>query len=799
MPPTNQSTPKASPKKERKRKALHPEQSRSISPPPDGAKSSPPSEKKQLDSHGEPRKVAELPRRSPDPTTSSTLRALQDFFETRMRTLEKGKGHTTSANSRTPGVFDRHLGEHLRLKRVVRIPAIADDLRAVADNAVQTFPADQLPLPHGSFPTTRRMRILRDFINRTVIQKELEIQKIYSGIAATCANVAATLAYPDPKGTWATTLLRWTDSPLETNAEGPPANQGQPDGFLNLDDITYTYTPRSIKKGKKEKEEKLPTSVRHLISHYGMKVLVLGEFKNLNFCDRDHLLHVVEQFCHGEFPWAGCLDGVKCCHKPSRVHYVGWDAEDHPCQSMRNARKQQKESEDKAIPCVDDEARNILQQAWASAVRYDATFIIIHAGNAEIIAIRDRKTQTFYLSDLINVDSCHNYLQMHVGLYIAAIRDAEERARMRSTQKEGPSWTPSKNDDGALDLTKKLDHEETKAELLNAASLRRYLRIIPKGNAFYHPFTRDLYRRIDSPDDIVLSRTPSPSQAPSPSPSFESSSEISDTLDKSTGSSNSGEISDTFDQSTGSSNSAETDNSMERYDATVIGLTEKTRFELHANLSDLSFFGQRTCRAALRFQDVKTHRSFLLSHFPIFVVKNASENTDIESLLEEYRVIEALRQKNVRHIPKTNWLFHCPNPNDPYKHFVALVLEDMGTSLAETMKSFKRGEGKRMKIQEAVSSQDAEEYEAILKSWHRAGYVHGNLSYKRLMIKVDTPGSSTKTLAIVGFRHAECVENLDSAARQASFDEDNRKLRRLVKFDATKSSTDNIGRIAETP
>ena len=71
---------------------------------------------------------------------------------------------------------------------------------------------------------------------------------------------------------------------------------------------------------------------------------------------------------------------------------------------------------------------NVLQ-AWAQAVRHDSTLIILHSGNHEFVGIRHRKTQTLYLSKMIDVvnDNSPAYGKLHVGIYIAALRDAIDR------------------------------------------------------------------------------------------------------------------------------------------------------------------------------------------------------------------------------------------------------------------------------------------------------------------------------------------------------------------------------------
>jgi hypothetical protein len=82
-------------------------------------------------------------------------------------------------------------------------------------------------------------------------------------------------------------------------------------------------------------------------------------------------------------------------------------------------------------------------QAWAEAVNEDATFLIFNSGTYEVIGIRDRATQTLYVTNVIKTTSSEcNYGKLQTGLFIAAIRDAKERSqKLRSSNPRPESWT----------------------------------------------------------------------------------------------------------------------------------------------------------------------------------------------------------------------------------------------------------------------------------------------------------------------------------------------------------------------
>lgn len=86
-------------------------------------------------------------------------------------------------------------------------------------------------------------------------------------------------------------------------------------------------------------------------------------------------------------------------------------------------------------------------------VKCDATYSAIHAGNYELLFFRNRQTQTLYISDVIEPHNIGQgtsggpgYYQIHVGLYVSAIRDAINRARQLNdfggdTSRLPDTWT----------------------------------------------------------------------------------------------------------------------------------------------------------------------------------------------------------------------------------------------------------------------------------------------------------------------------------------------------------------------
>ncbi|KAK0183823.1 hypothetical protein F5146DRAFT_1078809, partial [Armillaria mellea] len=75
-------------------------------------------------------------------------------------------------------------------------------------------------------------------------------------------------------------------------------------------------------------------------------------------------------------------------------------------------------------------AADFVQRAWARAVHSDSIFIIFDCGNFLRVGLRHRKTQTLYISELIDVVNCSNppFGKLMVAINAAILRDAVDRA-----------------------------------------------------------------------------------------------------------------------------------------------------------------------------------------------------------------------------------------------------------------------------------------------------------------------------------------------------------------------------------
>ncbi len=134
-------------------------------------------------------------------------------------------------------------------------------------------------------------------------------------------------------------------------------------------------------------------------------------------------------------------------------------------------------------------------------VKNDATFLVLSCGNIDMIAARNRAERVLYLGDPIFTTK-PGYIQMLVGLSIASIRDAIDRAaQLRACENASnvpSSWTKYTEDDrvkndepdfGALDFRQML------RECLNIC-------LVPKKGCGVQNRRGNSYRRYPCPKQL---------------------------------------------------------------------------------------------------------------------------------------------------------------------------------------------------------------------------------------------------------------------------------------------------------
>lgn len=64
---------------------------------------------------------------------------------------------------------------------------------------------------------------------------------------------------------------------------------------------------------------------------------------------------------------------------------------------------------------------------------FHTTLVVFNCGNLERIGVRDRHTQSLYLTDVIDIHACKEpaYGRLHVALYMIALEDALDRVKQQ--------------------------------------------------------------------------------------------------------------------------------------------------------------------------------------------------------------------------------------------------------------------------------------------------------------------------------------------------------------------------------
>ncbi|KAG6878274.1 hypothetical protein C0993_009632 [Termitomyces sp. T159_Od127] len=510
------------------------------------------------------------------------------------------------------------------------------------------------------------------------VRSEYRVQLIYEeAVARFCAVVAGTLEFGLEH--WKYGFLEWSRERLSNRRiPGVKATDAVADGFLNLAETDeygnhYHLTPR-----QRDVYKIFPE-------------LAIWEFKNLNFShgeDEEKLdsgevfNEIVNGFLTGIFPWEGCKEGDDCPLKHPKIGAtacpMGYDAVNSPCSSYDIARKEAiarrdwELQEDVQYVTIktkkQDSARRILQQAsgcfaWAEAVVVDVTFIIIQAGNIEIICMRDRTNQSLYVTNVFNTGGRdYPYHKLHTGLYIAAFRDAEDRAS-RIERGEIPfTW---KMESGP-DMLKVSDYRDLKNDHVSTLLLqeirmdRKWLKVSVKSSAppASLAFIENVYKRVDDnvPEDY-------------------------DDYNASVAIIPTGNLRPTITQ--------------DLHTGSQSFLALKT--DVRANKSRLKFYEyfelviedliheQDICRARVEVPGVILSHDFQHADSSIVILKAARHHEGILRLIREYRTLQYLEASLTPNIPKTYGLYLSPGLSSLYHTFCALVLHDQGISLAQIL------------------------------------------------------------------------------------------------------------------
>ncbi|KAF8329024.1 hypothetical protein F5887DRAFT_1185480 [Amanita rubescens] len=396
----------------------------------------------------------------PDASKVSTLEPDDDddirkIFRLGFGRREGAEDHTKSSSTRKPGVYDKHLDANLRPMKVAYCPGIPAQLAEVANSRYEEH-KEKFGPPYKSKDTD--FDVIRPVLQADkVVRSEKGILDGYANtMGATILPIVSALAFETPS--WKQRYIEWTTEQKQDKAI--------PDGALRInhgifpqDDTPHDCPYRKIAEKPSGRKSLIVDDLKCCIcdNPYSEKLknaaqyfldIVLYEIKSLKSGTLEHLTAVLEQTCHDNVFWSECDEN--CSHPricpPVSGSPTGFDAENPLVRLTASDWGETEVGRSTGTPHVHHRvsAEHMIQQIWSEMVKNDATYLVLNSGNFEIIALRNRKSRTLYLSDII-VTADPGYVQVHVGLFIAAIQDVIDRAAQLNASKAAnalpSSWT----------------------------------------------------------------------------------------------------------------------------------------------------------------------------------------------------------------------------------------------------------------------------------------------------------------------------------------------------------------------
>ncbi|KAG5642820.1 hypothetical protein DXG03_002079 [Asterophora parasitica] len=408
---------------------------------------------------------------SPNRPDSQELADVLDFFDYSLPYHAIHPDHINSDSTRHPAPFDRHLDEYLKLKHVTHIPTFDNDLRKVADEALEAYllSCDLPSTTHSStgFPHKKLRETLLENSPHSTLQNEASVQQTYAQtIISHALVVASTLEFKLSK--WSAGYLNWDTHKAKERG------QAVADGFLTLIE--------SKEKRKKQIMPPLSDEYRRLKAKF--PTLGVWEFKSLRAGDLDVFKCMLELARMSDFPWTGCDCGEFCTiYHPNaamdgaKTTWAKTGPDATTSQVCCGKRKVPKKFTPSAVKWL-RHAKYIQQQIWAEMVKHDASFACLNAGRYELYMKRVRDTNTMYISDIIRTDA-PGHGRLLTGFIIAALRDARDRSAQLDSGPLPLTWCNS--NPFQMARTKLTDRE-----LRSGILLRPWVAMAPETKASLH-------------------------------------------------------------------------------------------------------------------------------------------------------------------------------------------------------------------------------------------------------------------------------------------------------------------------
>ncbi|TDL16197.1 hypothetical protein BD410DRAFT_832208 [Rickenella mellea] len=361
---------------------------------------------------------------------------------------------SVSTSSQAPLFYDKHVAENLVLKYVKHMPSLCDMLSDQVDVHIRNAPT----LPKSTLGLANRQKIRNHMKTVDIdVSNEQGVAWFYKqAIFDLCTSVASTLAlHPAAK--------EWDNKLSLVQLHGSPSIAH---GVLTFKYPDLRDNPRawgSVEPAMREailfRRDWLNECCMATVEYKSLTVGTKQMFERLLSTARTNAIPGIKLV---EFAWEFCNvkeECLKCLSQETSVQPAceddpnsPWsnsvnpkiDAEKSSQTSQCSSQKSEDHSTEQSAGDADPPLRRpgeatseyFLQQSWAQAVMHNSTFILMTAGNYEIIAIRDREKQTVYVSEVIEPSKYPCYMKLQVGFYVTAIKDLLSRLE-RETGNEG--------------------------------------------------------------------------------------------------------------------------------------------------------------------------------------------------------------------------------------------------------------------------------------------------------------------------------------------------------------------------
>ncbi|KDQ19051.1 hypothetical protein BOTBODRAFT_171013 [Botryobasidium botryosum FD-172 SS1] len=399
-----------------------------------------------------------------DERARAQLKLLFNWNPRELKLAKKGASH--SRRTRDPLFYDKHLAGHLQLRQIRISPSISQRLLDRVDATLQSVDNERISLALEDVFKLDKARRAGAHQGKPMIN-EASVVKAYEATAKFVGEAASVLLLHPAASSWST-ILEWSTNrlhsaravPMEWVGGIPTADAIDNPLPIPADEEMYRDVVQNLADGQ---------SIVRFMKH--LQVLAIWEFKSLSVAVQN--IFYLQRYNLDGFPRQTYRNEVGTCstHRsiedptgpdiedltseledvpvidllpatrppPPRLTKTGAlikiaaalaDEHHHQVGSEGNGEGEPDMFSDEYIDTEEGCALHWVQQAWCEAVKHDATVVVFHSGNYEVVGLRHRGSQTLFISNIIEPPTQKEYGKLETGLYIMAIEDAFSRAKI---------------------------------------------------------------------------------------------------------------------------------------------------------------------------------------------------------------------------------------------------------------------------------------------------------------------------------------------------------------------------------